>query len=283
MGGSWTEEKGWGYTVKFNDGNNTEIVVNFDKTSGRHYFYYYMSPEIGGEKAAETLVKFEAKDSAYRKSLNANYVVNEERKCTYMFRGGAEGGSGNLSSAYVYLMPNGGVVSLSGTSNSLTYNGKGNWTEDKQNHVISGKIGTTDFTTNAYCDVAGREGYRMKYTVSGGFGGSSTMTLYASCDTSKYTWDRYVSSDFEGEVVETWNGAEGASADYILELTAKGYVNIKEGSKTVFSSTYTKEGDTIIIDGEEFVDSIHITWTVKGGNPFTPDKTYDLTFEKPEA
>lgn len=289
VNGSWTEEAGWGYTLKFTDGNNTEIVANFDKTSGRHYFYYYMSPKIGENTAAETLVKFEAKDSAYRKILNANYVTYEERNCVYMFKGGQEGGSGNLSTATVYLMPEGKVVTLTGTSNSLTYNGKGNWTEDKTNHVISGTADTTAFETDAYCDIAGREGYRMQFSAkrSGpGPGGSTAITVYASCDTSKYTWDKYVTSDFEGNVIETWEGVNSIDqATFELRLTDKNFANIvNESGKIVKSAKYTKSGDTLTIG--EWVsdgDTINIAWQVPAPNPFTPAENYDITFTKPQA
>ena len=195
------------------------IHVNFDKTSGRHYFYYYAAPTIDGTVADETLVRMEAKDSDYRKTLDANYKIYEERTCTYMFRGGQEGGSGNLSSAYIYLMPDGSVVSLSGTSNNRTYSAKGSWEEDKANHVITMDVNGTACTTDAYCDIAGKEGYRMQYAAasSGPGGGSSSMTLYASCDPSQFTWDQYTSTDFEGEDIFVME-----SADYELRLTEQG-------------------------------------------------------------
>lgn len=283
--GTWTEEAGWGYTLKFTDGKNTEIVANYDKTSGRHYFYYYMTPKIGETTAAETQVKFEAKDSAYRKTLNAKYVVNEERNATYMFRGGQEGGSGNLSMGYVYLLNGGGVVSRSGTSNNLSYNNKGSWSENKQTHVITMDINGTAYETDAYCDTAGREGYRMIFKSSGGFGRTSTMTLYASCDTSKYTWDKYTDVDFEGAVVETWAGTEESGATYELRLTAKGFAKIyKADGKLLRTEKYAKNGDVLTV-GEWISegDSIVIAWQTAAPNPFTPGENYNITFAKPAA
>ncbi len=242
IGGSWSEEAGWGYTLNMDDAKDTVIHVNFDTTSGRHYFYYYAAPTVDGTAAEETLVRMEAKDSSYRKTLDANYKIYEERTCTYMFRGGQEGGSGNLASGYIYLMPDGSVVSLSGTSNSLTYSGKGSWSEDKTNHVITMDVNGTAYTTDAYCDIAGKEGYRMQYkpASSGPGGGSSSMTLYASCDPSQFTWDKYTDKDFEGEDVVVME-----SADYTLTLTEKGFAKVTGASdgKSYFSGTYTKDAN----------------------------------------
>lgn len=237
IGGSWSEEAGWGYTLNMDDASDTVIHVNFDTTSGRHYFYYYAAPTVDGTAADETLVRMEARDSSYRSKLDANYKIYEERTCTYMFRGGQEGGSGNLASGYIYLMPDGSIVSLTGTSNSLTYNGKGSWSEDTTNHVISMDINGTAYTTDAYCDTPGKEGYRMQYAVSS-FGGSSNMTLYASCNTDNYTWDLYTDEDFEGPAILTME-----SADYVLSLTEKGYAKVTAatGNTVYFSGTYTKD------------------------------------------
>lgn len=287
VNGSWTEEQGWGYTLKFSDGKDTEIVVNYDKTSGRQYFYYYMTPKIGEVTAAETLVKFEAKDSAYRKTLNANYVINEERNCVYMFKGGQEGGSGNLNTATLYLLPEGKVAAFTGTSNSITYNGKGTWTEDKTAHVISGTTGTTAFATDAYCDTAGREGYRMQLSVASGGpgGGNNAITVYASCDTSKYTWDKYVASDFEGEVVETWSGVDEDGATYELRLTSKNFANVvNESGKTLKTVKYTLAGGVLTMgDWVSVDDTINVAWQVPAPNPFTPAQNYNITFTKPAA
>lgn len=275
IGGTWTEETGWGYILTMDDASDTVIHVNFDKTSGRHYFYYYIAPTLDGTQAGETLTRMEARDSEYRKTLDADYQIYEERTCTYLFRGGQEGGSGNLSSAWVYLMPDGSLVSISGTSNSLTYNGKGSWKEDKTAHVITMDIAGTVYQTNAYCDIAGREGYRMEYTVSS-FGGSSSMNLYASCDVSQYTWDLYTDEDFEGKTFLVLE-----SGDYRLELTEKGYANVVEaqGTSKAFSGTFTQDADgnyvivtqydtyTSVSDGTTVTMELHFPVT-SGTGPF---------------
>lgn len=285
--GTWSEEKGWGYTLTMEDASKTVIHVNFDKTSGRHYFYYYAAPTIDGTAAEETLVRMEAKDSDYRKTLDPNYAIYEERECTYMFRGGQEGGSGNLSSAYIYLMPDGSVISLSGTSNNRSYSAKGSWSEDKANHVITMDVNGTACTTDAYCDIAGKEGYRMQYTAasSGPFGGSSAMTLYASCDPSKFTWDKYTSTDFEGEDILVMDGG-----DYELRLTEKGYARVvKTGTTTAsFTGTYTKDAAgnysittkygtyTSVKSGSTITMELHIP--VKGSGPFASEVETVLNF-----
>lgn len=66
------------------------------------------------------------------------------------------------------------------------------------------------------------------------------MTLYASCDPSQFTWDKYTDKDFEGEDVVVME-----SADYTLTLTEKGFAKVKgvTDGKAYFSGTYTKDAN----------------------------------------
>ena len=287
VAGTWTEEKGYGYTFTI----QSEIFhVNYDKNAGRHYFYYTPKATIGGEEKTGSQTKMEAKDSAYRKTLAADYKIYEERNAVYMFCGGQEGGSGNLSTAWIYLLPESKLASMSGTSNCISYNNVGSWSEDKANHVITMDINGTAVVTNAYCDTPGKEGYRCSYAPasSNPGGSSSAITMYASCDTSKCTWDQYTTEDFEGTVAKTLQGS-GDYADHSLELTTKGYANVKQSGKTKIAMTYTTDasGNITVKNGEEaFVSTqvggklhITITWTFKSGSgPFAKTETATAEF-----
>lgn len=274
IGGTWSEEAGWGYTLNLKDSASTTIHVNYDTTSGRQYFYYTVSAVIDGKEVTGSQSKFEAKDSAYRRKLDANYKIYEERVCKYMFRGGQEGGSGNLKSAWLYLMPDGGIACVSGTSNSLSYTTNGSWREDASNHVIAIEVDGTTYTTNGYCDIKGKEGYRVVY---------SAMTLYASQNPDSFTWDQYHSVDFEGETIYTWTGL-GEFSEYTLELTEKMYANVKEGDSVSYKTYYSEddgvftigENSSVTADGET---TIHVKWVVVTSNCCgTTETTYESDF-----
>ena len=242
VGGTWTEEKGWGYTLKFADDGNTEIKADYDLTMGRHVLYYYMAPTIDGQKANETLVQFQAKDSAYRKSLDKNYVTYAEKNMTYMFHGGGfDATTGNKAEVKLYLLKNGGIACYSESGSELTYIGKGSWTEDKTNHVITVVVDGKEMTTNAYCETAGREGYRMNYST----GRTSLETFCPVAD--GMTWDMYNDSDFDGSELFTLSGG-----DYTLMFTSKNFAILKNGNSKIETYVYEidSEGNYVVKGGK---------------------------------
>lgn len=242
INGSWTEEKGWGYTLNFNDSSKTTIVADFDTTMGRHYFYYYMSPVIAGTQASETQVQFQAKDSQYRKTLDSNYVINAERTSTYMFHGGGfDAQTGNKAEVKIYLLKNGGIAVYAESGSELTFTGKGSWSEDTTNHVITLDVNGSKMTTNAYCSTVGKEGYRMVYS-------TGRTSLEAFCPVaSGVTWDMYEDTDFDGKAVLELQGG-----DYTLMLTDKNFAILRRGSTKVSTLSYEVDanGNYVIKDGK---------------------------------
>lgn len=212
---------------------------------GRHYFYYYMSPVVAGEQVGETQVQFQAKDSQYRKTLDSNYVINEERTCAYKFHGGGfDSMTGNKAEVRMYLLNNGGIAVYSESGSSLTFIGKGSWNEDKTNHVITVDVNGSRMTTNAYCSTPGKEGYRMAYST-----GRTSVEIFCPV-ASGVTWDMYEDTDFDGNAVLEMKGG-----DYTLILTDKNFAILRSGSTKVSTLNYEvdADGNYVIKDGKTTV------------------------------
>ena len=122
--GSWTLEKGYGYTVTL-DGETTK--TNYDKASARHIFY--VNVKNGNESAG--LVEFQGKDTNFRKELAADYQDFEVRDAEYVFEAYTIGNN-NPNSTHLYLEKD-------GTANALTYQGssptykRGTWKKNADN------------------------------------------------------------------------------------------------------------------------------------------------------
>ncbi|MCI9032084.1 MAG: hypothetical protein HFK09_06150 [Clostridia bacterium] len=256
-GGTWSEEKGWGYTFKFDDEAKTETKVNYDKVTGRHEFFYTMTPTVDGKKA-ESTVQFQATDSDYRKTLDANYVIYEERTAEYMFHGGGfDSMTGNKKEARIYLLPEGKVVCYSESGSSLTYSNKGSWSVDAARHELALNVNGTDCATS-YCDTAGKEGYRATY---------SGMDCYCSLSDG-FHWGGYTAEDFDGKSLLLLNGSYsammGGAQACTLSFTDKNTAIFRNPSGMVFSVPYTKDGDVykFTVDGTEYA-------TEKNGNDYS--------------
>lgn len=176
IGGTWEYETGWGYTLTLDDGNNTTITANFDKASSRQYFYYDMEPTIGGTKAEKTQVQFQAEDRNFRSEMAADYTTAEERNAKYIFEGKGNSATGNAVKSQVYCQENGTVAVITLSGSSTTYS-TGTWEEDEDAHKM---IITMDGeeTTAYYSAAAGKEGYCLLVTSSGGPGPASYLLCY---------------------------------------------------------------------------------------------------------
>lgn len=245
MSGTWTEQSGWGYTVKI---DNTEIKVDYDMTQGRHTFYYYVAPTINNKKAGDVLVQMQAKDSDYRKTLASNYETYHVKECKYVMYGFNDNG-GNYSRINIYLMPDGSIASYSESGSSLTFNGKGSWVEDTTAHSLSITVGNTTYVSNAY---DAQNGYRIPY--------SSAITGFVSTVATK-TSKELTDLDFEGATLFTLEGKDTVTqAAYTLDFTQKGYAILYTSSGSRLAvCTYVKSGDNYVI--------------TYGENTYTTEKT----------
>lgn len=255
MNGTWTEQKGWGYTVKI---DNTEIKVDYDLTQGRHTFYYYAAPTINNKKSSEVLVQMQAKDSAYRKTLASDYETYHAHECTYDMY--VQNGSGKIN---VYLMPGGSIGSYSVSGNSYKFSGKGEWSENTTNHTLSVTVDGKTYNSNAY---EPNVGYRVTY--------SSTVMGFISTSANKKS-NQLTDRDFEGTTALTLTGTDTADtkADYTLELTQKGFAVIyKADGSRLAVCTYTKADDVYTVTyGEQTYTS------TQEGNVLTITVAFSIT------
>lgn len=251
IAGTWSYEDGWGYTLSFEDNSGTVVTANYDKASSRHYFYYDLAPTVDGVQVEAKQVQFQVQDQEFRKTMADDYVIAEERTAQYIFTASGADATGNASKTTIYCMEGGkaAVEILRGSSTSYS---TGTWTEDESIHNLTLNINDTEYMAD-YCDITGKEGYRLKYESSGGmggFGGNSATICYAVIADDMNVAD-YTASDFEGETIHTLACPEG---DYTIELTEKGYLNVYSDGSTVESATYTYDEAadvyTLILGGE---------------------------------
>lgn len=176
ISGTWEYETGWGYTLTLDDGNDTTITANFDKASSRQYFYYDMEPTIGGTKAEKTQVQFQAEDRNFRSEMAADYTTAEERNAKYIFEGKGNSATGNAVKTQVYCQENGTVAILTMSGSNTTYS-IGTWEEDEDAHKMTITMDGEE-TTAYYSQTAGKEGYCLLVTASGGPGPASYLLCY---------------------------------------------------------------------------------------------------------
>ena len=263
--GSWTAEAGYGYTVTV-DGYTTK--TNWDKASGRHYFY----AEIKVNGASTGLIQFQGKESSFRKEVAADYADFEERDAKLIFTASGTTGNGNASSTFLYIEKDGTANSVVNSGSSTTYT-RGTWVENA-NKSITVTIGGSEYVA-AYCDVAGKEGYRITY---------SSNTMYYTLSGAEV---EYTDEDFNGKVIATLQCAE---QDYTLELTEKGFAVLKEKGAVSSTGSYTKDGDvyTVSIAGGTFVsegNTVTVSYEKQGdsSNTTTVTRLFNLDGTVPEG
>ena len=263
--GTWTYEAGYGYTLTIN-GYTTK--TNWDKASGRHYFY----AEINVDGASTGLIQFQGKDSGFRKEVASDYEDFEIRDAKIIFTASGTTATGNASQTQLYLEKDGTANSVGVSGSSTTYT-RGTWVENA-NKSITVTIGGSEYVA-AYCDIAGKEGYRITY---------SSNTMYYTLSGAEIT---YTDEDFNGKVIATLQCAE---QDYTLELTEKGFAVLKEKGAVSSTGSYTKDGDvyTISVAGGTFVSEgnlITISYEKQGDscNTTVVNRTFALDGTVPEG
>ena len=221
--GSYVYEKGYGYKITFNDENKTVIHTDFDRTEGRHEFYYNV--KIG---ETSSVIKFQAKDPTFKDSLAKDYKKWDERDSTYVFYAKATGNNNSVATAYMYLHGSDHSVVLntpSGSERSLSFGMT--WEEkgegaNKEIIVHDGdKAYTADVSVNQE-----HPGYRINY---------SGNTYYCSLNPD-VKWKKLAASDFEGlnthEFVGSYTteGPDGGTKEVNLNLAEDGKAKLYVGS-----------------------------------------------------
>lgn len=246
--GTYVYEKGYGYKITFNDEGKTVVHTDFDKTEGRHSFYYNV--KIGDE--SETIL-FQAKDPTFKDSLAKDYKKWDERDSTYIFYAKATGNNNSVATAYMYLHGSDHSVVLntpSGANRSLKF---GLTWEEKDGQILV-HDGETVYTAEKSVNQE-HPGYRLVY---------SGNTYYCSLNPD-FKWKKFTTADFEGANTHefvgsyTTSGPDGGTKEVNFNLVEDGKAKLYLGSSTAsFVGEWNKDANnklTITLEGQtaEFV------------------------------
>lgn len=243
VSGTYVYEKGYGYKITFNDEGNTVVHTDFDKTEGRHSFYYNV--KIGDESE---IIQFQAKDPTFKDSLAKDYKKWDERDSKYVFYAKATGNNNSVATAYMYLHNSDGSVVLntpSGANRSLTFG----MTWEEKDGVITVHDGDKDYVADKSVN-AEHPGYRIVY---------SGNTYYCSLNPD-FKWKKFVTADFEGANAHefvgsyTTSGPDGGTKEVNFNLVEDGKAKLYLGSSTAsFVGSWSKDAAnklTIELDGK---------------------------------
>lgn len=280
--GTWEAESGPGYKITFENKDDIpsgkEIHTNYDKYTGRHYFYADVAPTINGKRVAATQIQFQAKDSEFGKTLPSDYKTYEERTAKYAF----SGASGNGMVAF-YMLDGGKVFMQTTNGSSSSVVSGATWSENASAKEVTLTVNGKNYAS-FYCGTSGKEGYRINYNGTDCFSASH----------------QYTNQDFEGNTLYSltgsykaaggFPGASETTTELVLTLTDKGYAvirNAKTGA-TVSTGKYTKTGEDISVDvgkgaiaatktGDSYTVSLTISVSVQRG-PSVSVSDYKVDF-----
>ena len=241
--GTYKLEKGYGYVLNLNDEGKTVIHTDFDKTEGRHEFYYNV--KIGEESQ---VLKFQAKDPTFKDSLAKDYKKWDERDSKYVFYAKATGNNNSVATAYMYLHDSDKSVVVNtpnGANRSLSFG----MTWEEKDGVITVHDGETAYVADKSVN-AEHPGHRLVY---------SGNTYYCSLNPD-FKWKKFTTADFEGantyEFVGSYttSGPDGGVKEVNLNCVEDGKAKLYLGSSTPsFVGTWTKDASdklTINLDGK---------------------------------
>lgn len=228
--GTWTYDTGYGYTVTIGD---YTTKTDYDKASARQVFY----AQITANGATSDLIQFQGKDTAFRKEIAADYEDFEIRDAAFVFEYVQTSSNNNPNSTHLYLEKDGSANALTYQGSSPTYK-RGSWKENADKSLTLTMDGK-DYTAD-YCDVSGKEGYRITY---------NSDTMYASVSGAEIS---YTDEDFNGKTVMTLQCAE---QDYTVALTEKGFAVVMKDGQVDSTGKYTEQDGvyTIVLGDDTFV------------------------------
>ena len=238
--GTYTVDS-YGYVLKLkNDGNatgdeTTVLHVDFNKTEGRHEFYYQVNLE-GQQK----LVKFQAKDPTFKDRIAKDYKSWDERDSKYIFRAIGTGNNNSVATAYLYMHNDGSAVlnTPSGTERNITIGLT--WTFE--NDVYTVKNGDKTYTSLKSKNSA-KPGYAIPM---------DSYTFIIS--NSDVKWKKFEVVDFLGEAQATFSGIytddtpDKRQTTYNLYLFSDGSAKVYSGWTQSQTGTFTKVGDVYTIN-----------------------------------
>lgn len=236
FGGSWTLETGYGYILSFEDDAKSTIHVDYNKTQGRHEFYYSVTTSEGS-----TTTLFQARDSAFRSTLADDYATWDERDSTYIFTGETTGNNNSLAYAYLYCHSDGSAVfnTASGSDREVTLGLSWSVTDGVFSLVDGDSTYTADTSINT-----SRPGYRLNY---------QDIAFFCSTSSS-VAWDDMENGDFDGETLYKFEGSLTTSGMNVttyfieLDLAVDNRAFLYIGSTQNTTGTYTFENEVFHIE-----------------------------------
>lgn len=237
--GTYKLEKGYGYVLTLNDEKKSVIHADFDKYEGRHEFYYNVNIE-----GKSSLVKFQAKDPTFYKTLAKDYAKWDERDSKYILRATATGNNNSKATAYMYLHNDGSVVLNSPSGANRTVTTGPTWSE--QDGKITLKDGEQTYEAVASVN-KDHPGYRLVY---------NNLAYFVSLN-PEVKWSKMTLADFDGETKYefvgsyTTSGPDGGTKNVNLNLGVDGKANLYEGGFAPSATgTWVEEGDTLTVNLE---------------------------------
>ncbi len=281
FGGTWELEEGYGYIINFQDDAKSVIHVDYNKTQGRHEFYYLLTH---GEDSAT--VHFQAKDSEFRNQLATDYKTWDERDSDYIFIGETTGNNNSLAYAYLYCHKDGSAKfdTAKNADRAITLGLK--WAVKEGNFTLTDTAGTT-YTAENSLSTAKNKGYRLSY---------SSVSLF--CSTGSVDSLSMTNEDFDGKTLYQFTGTyvtsgpDGKTNEVALNFTDNQnkmflYTNNKLSKKGTY--TFENEVFTLTFENEEPIEvkkvdgKYEFTFKISGGSgPFASEVDVTITYV-PEA
>ena len=242
LDGTYVLEQGYGYILTLNDEKHTVIHADFDKYEGRHEFYYTVNIE-----GHSSLVKFQAKDPTFYKTLAKDYKKWDERDSTYIFRARATGNNGSAATAYLYMHTDGSVVVNTPSGTNRVVSTGMTWELKDSKILLHNGNDTIEAVKSVNKD---HPGYKLIYN-------NYAFLLSENPDVK---WNKMAISDFDGETTYefkgtyTVEGPDGGEKEVNLNLGVDGNAKLYAGSWVASAQgTWSKVGDiiTVNLEGKE--------------------------------
>ena len=262
--GTWELDKGYGYILHLDDGFNTTLHADFDKTEGRHEFYYLV--RIGEDSS---LVHFQAKDPTFKDSLAKDYAKWDVRDSKYIFYAKATGNNNSAATAYLYMHnDNTAVMNVpSGTERSISIGLEWKLENDVFTVTKDGQTYTSLKSSNS-----ARPGYAIPL-------GDYTFILSTNPDVK---WKKMDVTDFIGAAEHTFYGEyiddtpDKRKTEYNLYLCSDKSVKLYSGWAQQDVGTWSEENGVYTINMGEG-DTAYVSSSKTAGDVITIEITIWVT------
>ena len=278
--GTYEIEPGYGYILHLNDEKSTTIHCDYNKTEGRHEFYYNV--KVG---ESSSFIKFQAKDAKYKSKLAKGYKTWDVRDSKYVFTAKTTGNNNSVAYAYMYLHTDGSVVVNTPSGTKRVVESEGLSWEEENNTIVVSKGNETYIADKAISTE--HPGYKISY--------GSYVFLNSQSESVK--WKNLTVEDFEGKAVASFNGRYeiagpgGGSGEVTMSLYDGGIAKLYKNTWNLDSTgTWTKNGDEYVVtfgegegaksyasvteDGAQF-----ITYVVSAKTPWGSDASTEVRLE----